>query len=76
MLHKNQNTNKTHCKYGHPLEGDNLRIRKEGYRNCKKCQDFRNYERRIRNGQPKDRYVNIRALFEASKHQTLFGQDT
>jgi hypothetical protein len=33
----NVNKNKTHCMRGHPLSGENLRITKRGYRNCKVC---------------------------------------
>lgn len=29
--------NKTHCKNGHPLSGDNLRITHRGSRSCKEC---------------------------------------
>ena len=32
----------THCKRGHLLEGDNLRIRKQGWRNCRTCDDMWN----------------------------------
>ena len=42
---------KTHCKYGHPLSGDNLRTYdREGYemRVCVACQNRRNAERRSR----------------------------
>jgi hypothetical protein len=35
--HRNQNTGKTHCKRGHPLKGDNVRIKKDGRRNCRAC---------------------------------------
>ena len=28
---------KTHCKHGHPYEGDNLRVRPEGWRVCRTC---------------------------------------
>ena len=31
------NSRKTHCKYGHPFSGDNLRITPEGYRACMEC---------------------------------------
>lgn len=31
------NTKKTHCRAGHPLSGDNLRIRKSGRRACRQC---------------------------------------
>ena len=31
------NAIKTHCKHGHPLSGDNLSIRLNGYRNCRAC---------------------------------------
>ncbi|MHA7703387.1 NUMOD4 motif-containing HNH endonuclease [Mycobacterium sp. ML4] len=29
--------NKTHCKHGHPLSGDNLRLSPDGHRLCKEC---------------------------------------
>lgn len=28
----------THCKHGHELAGDNLRVDKRGFRNCRACQ--------------------------------------
>jgi len=31
------NSRKTECKWGHPLRGDNLIIRKDGRRACRKC---------------------------------------
>ncbi|MDP2883251.1 MAG: hypothetical protein Q8N89_16930 [Azonexus sp.] len=40
---------KTHCKHGHPLSGDNLLIRHDGYRECKQCRSAGSraaYERR------------------------------
>lgn len=38
---------RTHCKYGHPLSGDNLYIRKyNGTRSCRTCRDRRDRERR------------------------------
>lgn len=64
----------THCKYGHPLKGDNLLTRKEGWINCKKCNDSNNYHFRITHGQPKDRYEDIRKLFNASKKHKLSGE--
>lgn len=36
--------NKTHCKHGHRLDGDNLRITKGGHRQCKECGRRRNRE--------------------------------
>lgn len=33
---------KTHCKRGHPLTGDNLRISQRGHRQCKECGRQRN----------------------------------
>ena len=66
----------TYCKYGHPLTGDNLLIRKEGWRNCRKCRDFRSYEYRTKHSPRIDKYANIRKLIEASKYQKLFGQVT
>jgi hypothetical protein len=35
--YNNQNTIKTHCKRGHPLEGDNLKLDENGERRCKTC---------------------------------------
>jgi len=32
-----ENAAKTHCKRGHPLSGDNLRIRSDGSRICRVC---------------------------------------
>lgn len=32
-----RNARKTHCKRGHPLRGDNLRIMPDGERDCKEC---------------------------------------
>lgn len=36
-----QNARKTHCKYGHPLSGGNLHMRKDGGRMCLACQERR-----------------------------------
>lgn len=33
-----KNARKTHCKNGHLLSGDNLRIDVSGYRQCRKCE--------------------------------------
>jgi len=33
------NARKTHCKRGHPLSGDDIRIEKYGSRRCKKCKN-------------------------------------
>jgi hypothetical protein len=32
-----QHLRKTHCKHGHPLSGDNLRIGPNGTRACRAC---------------------------------------
>jgi hypothetical protein len=32
-----QNMRKTHCPQGHPYEGDNLKLTKEGFRQCRIC---------------------------------------
>ena len=39
MLDKGRhgNARKTHCKRGHPLSGENLFVRKSGYRMCRIC---------------------------------------
>ena len=66
---------KTHCKYGHSLTENNLLVRKDGRRNCRKCSKLRSRESQANHKKPLiDRYANIRKLFESSKHQTLFGQ--
>lgn len=33
-----KNARKTHCIHGHPLDGDNLIIKKDGRRQCRTCQ--------------------------------------
>lgn len=45
-----QNAKATHCKHGHPLSGDNLRIAKDGGRECIVCRrtSNRNYARSVR----------------------------
>lgn len=40
--------NKTHCPYGHPYSGDNLRLDVRGYRACWTCIRQRRRERRRR----------------------------
>lgn len=35
---------KTHCPYGHPYAGDNLKIDKRGHRECRACRRKRNRE--------------------------------
>jgi hypothetical protein len=45
MVAKGRHTKqkRTHCKrYGHPLSGDNLRIRKDGRRVCRACEAIKN----------------------------------
>ena len=37
-LHKNQNSNKTHCNNGHEFTKENTYIRPNGARNCRVCQ--------------------------------------
>jgi hypothetical protein len=32
-----QRARQTHCRQGHPLSGDNLRVDKRGYRSCRRC---------------------------------------
>lgn len=43
-----QNARKTHCKHGHDLSGDNLRVDVRGWRSCRECQRIhvRNYDKR------------------------------
>jgi hypothetical protein len=38
------NAQATHCAYGHPFSGDNLRMRADGRRICVKCDQRRNRE--------------------------------
>lgn len=42
------NAKKTHCKYGHPFSGDNLRIQTDGSRQCHTCLLRRKHEYRAR----------------------------
>ncbi len=42
----NQNTNKTHCKRGHVLAGDNLRLT-QGKRQCRRCTNLGARRRRV-----------------------------
>lgn len=44
------NARKTHCHRGHPLAGDNLRIRSSGDRFCKACRRIRTQNARARGG--------------------------
>jgi hypothetical protein len=46
----NQNVGKTHCKRGHPLSGDNLRIERSGSRRCRACwyETRRRYRARLK----------------------------
>lgn len=37
--------NKTHCPQGHPYEGENLVLERDGSRKCRKCQSFYRKER-------------------------------
>lgn len=39
---------RTHCKYDHPLSGDNLRVDRDGKRRCKECgrRRFREWDQR------------------------------
>ena len=53
------NKNKTHCKYGHPFEGDNLYVYPSGKRDCRACGRRRH----------KERYAQRRA--ELTKKHTL-----
>ena len=41
---KNQHADKTHCKHGHPLSGENVRIDRHGTRHCRACQRRRQQE--------------------------------
>ncbi len=40
----NRELKKTHCKRGHLLKGKNIKIRKDGYRECKLCMKARRLE--------------------------------
>ena len=44
------NGEKTHCVQGHPFEGDNLRIRPNGDRQCRACQKDSRRRSRAKNG--------------------------
>ncbi len=47
-----RNAAKTCCMRGHPLEGDNLEARRDGYRSCRTC---KNANRRARRARVRDR---------------------
>jgi hypothetical protein len=44
----NQNSNKTHCVRGHELKGDNLYVKPDGARRCRKCNNEKQNIRRRR----------------------------
>lgn len=44
--YRTANSNRTHCPSGHPYEGDNLRITKNGERKCRACERDRARRRR------------------------------
>ena len=44
------NAQKTHCKRGHPLEGENLYLYKDGRRDCRQCMHIRGREYYIQKG--------------------------
>lgn len=41
-----QRGRQTHCKYGHPLSGENLYVRATGFRQCRACARRRDRTRR------------------------------
>lgn len=41
-----QHARQTHCKRGHPLSGDNLRLRPNGHRACRECESANRRQRR------------------------------
>ena len=49
VIRGNHNSLKTHCKRGHPLSGENLRINKRGARVCIACVHENQNERHRRN---------------------------
>lgn len=53
----NQYTHATHCKNGHPFEGDNL-INTGGQRRCRTCQIEYQRQYRARNREKTRRYAN------------------
>lgn len=48
-----ENARKTHCKHGHPLEGDNLYVDPEGKRKCRACMERIQAERSAKFKGPK-----------------------
>jgi hypothetical protein len=59
------NAAKTRCKYGHPLSGANLIVRKSGYRQCKTCnrENVREWRRRMEaQGAPRDNKNRVRSF--------------
>lgn len=59
------NAAKTHCKYGHPLAGDNLIVRQNGHRQCLTCnrEKVREWRRKTEaKGAPRDEKNRVRSL--------------
>jgi hypothetical protein len=46
------NARKTHCHRGHPLSGENVRIRSQGDRFCKECRRIRSAQSMAKGGKP------------------------
>lgn len=50
QIHAARARSKTHCPYGHPYSGDNLRVSKKGHRRCKQCSADSSTRKRRRAG--------------------------
>ncbi len=59
-----RNAAKTHCEKGHPLQGEHLLVRADGYRACRTCRR-ENYRK---NYDPVRRAARRRALLDARKN--------
>jgi hypothetical protein len=66
-----KNSEKTHCKKGHPLFGENLLIDKRGFRGCRACLKQAKQEsfRRNRDAINEKRSKRVRALRRAGQHR-------
>ena len=69
-----RNAQKTHCKNGHPLSGDNLIVRASGMRNCRTC--IREYGKKRRQTVNSGPAVSKRRSWQVGTTRTHGGGST
>jgi hypothetical protein len=62
--HNKVHNEKTHCKYGHPLSGDNLYVRPSGKSQCRQCLSDRQRERNAARRGPNPTHGNAKITNE------------